>query len=99
MRSQRVLRRHSDGSLTTHAELTPLGAGWLNDMVVDLSGRAYLDFNRGRLYGRGEGADAIAVVEPDGSVRLAEHDVWSPNGMAISEDGRRLTVASFGGPS
>jgi sugar lactone lactonase YvrE len=98
MRSQRVLRRHPDGRLTTHAELGGLGAGWLNDMVVDSSGNAYLDFNRGRLYGRApDEPDAIALVEPDGRARLVAGDVHSPNGMAVSEDGRVLVVADMHG--
>jgi sugar lactone lactonase YvrE len=98
MRSQRVLRRGLDGGVTTHAELAGLGAGWLNDMVVDTTGRAYLDFNRGRLYGRvPDEPDAIALVDPDGRPRLVAGDLRSPNGMAVTEDGGTLVVAEFRG--
>lgn len=51
MRSQRILRRTLDGRLAVHADLSRLRPGWLNDMVVDGRGCAYLNFNQGPLYG------------------------------------------------
>lgn len=66
------------------------------DMVVDGLGRLFIDcIMPGRDLDRpGEDfGDAIAVVEPNGECRVATDGVYSPNGLAITPDGRRLIVA------
>src|SRR3984957_13795299 len=42
MRDRRVLRQLSDGTLVEHADLTAVCPGFLNDMLVDGAGRAYV---------------------------------------------------------
>jgi sugar lactone lactonase YvrE len=91
--------RLSDHSL--YADLSYLrtvGAPFheLLDMVVDGRGRLFISCAMpGRDLSRpGEDlGDAIAVVQPGGEVRVATDGVYSPNGLAITPDGRRLVVA------
>jgi sugar lactone lactonase YvrE len=71
-----------------------------NDMVVDSSGRAYVgnfgfDFEtRGAEFV----AAAIALVDPDGAVRVAADGLAFPNGSVITPDGATFIVGeSFGG--
>lgn len=97
MLQRRLYRRHA-GVLRLHAELGALHPGQSNDMVVDSGGRAYVgnigfDFHAGELFR----PTAIALVDPDGTVRQAADDVACPNGSVITPDGSRFIVAeSFG---
>jgi sugar lactone lactonase YvrE len=73
-------------------------------MVVDAQGRAYVgnfgfDFH-GALDERGAAsvfadheAAKLALVEPDGTVRVAADDMHFPNGTVITPDGRTLIIA------
>jgi sugar lactone lactonase YvrE len=81
-----LLRRESDGELVTHAILSSLASIW-NEIVVD---------GRGNIYINGGGFDApgiIALVTPDGSVRLVADGIAFPNGMAVTPDNQTLIVA------
>jgi sugar lactone lactonase YvrE len=90
---QRLLRREPDGSLVTHADLAPISNKPWNDLVVDATGNAYVN-NIGFDFPGGEPAPGlIALVTPDGDVRLVGDDFAFPNGMAITADGARLIVA------
>jgi sugar lactone lactonase YvrE len=90
-----LLRREADGSLGTHADLMAASdpaAG--NELVVDGRGNAYVngggfDLMAGEPFAPG----IIALVAPDGAVRLAAEDLAFPNGMAIMPDGATLVVA------
>src|SRR5215475_5212709 len=87
----RLLRRESDGSLVTHAELGK--PGW-NDIVVDGRGNAYVnrvgfDLMAGAAFEPG----SVVVVTADGSVRPVADDIAFPNGMAVTPDNRVLIVA------
>ncbi|MGD1095756.1 MAG: SMP-30/gluconolactonase/LRE family protein [Bryobacteraceae bacterium] len=42
MRDRKVLRREVDGSLVTHADLSSLAPWYVNDMLVDHDGRAWV---------------------------------------------------------
>jgi sugar lactone lactonase YvrE len=42
MRDRKILRRETDGSLVTHADVSALAPGFLNDMLVDRDGRAWV---------------------------------------------------------
>ncbi|MFI6594653.1 SMP-30/gluconolactonase/LRE family protein [Nonomuraea sp. NPDC050536] len=76
----RLLRREPDGTLVTHADLTPLGQVF-NELVVDARGNAYVN-----------GANLV-LVTPDGrATEVAAELAWG-NGMAISDDGSTLIVA------
>lgn len=92
-----VLRREPDGSVSTHADLTHLAVGPLNDMVVDRWGRAYVgangidDFDARRPL---RGTGCIIRIDPDGTASVAAPEVDAPNGPVITRDGRRYIVAS-----
>lgn len=103
MTKRRVLRRGADGALSVHADLSGLATWHCNDMVVDVQGRAYVgnfgfDYEAA-LADRGlEGilkdntTAKLALVEPDGAVRVAADDLHFPNGTVITPDGRTLIL-------
>jgi len=92
-----LLRREPDGSLVPHADLSGLTQSGWNDIVCDREGRAYVnsigfDFPGGEFR-----PGLVAVVETDGTARVAAEGLAFPNGMAISPDGSTLVVAeSYG---
>jgi sugar lactone lactonase YvrE len=94
---QRLLRREPNGSMVTHADLAPVSKKPWNDLVVDANGNAYVN-NIGFDFPGGEPAPGlIALVTPDGGVRVVADDLGFPNGMAITADGATLIVAeSYG---
>ncbi|HMD22231.1 MAG TPA: SMP-30/gluconolactonase/LRE family protein [Alloacidobacterium sp.] len=82
-----LLRQESDGSLVTHADLTPISnQGW-NEIVVD---------GRGNIYANG-GPGIIALVTPDGTARQVADGIAFPNGMAITPDNKTLIIAESHG--
>ncbi|AEA23611.1 SMP-30/gluconolactonase/LRE family protein [Pseudonocardia benzenivorans] len=93
-----VLRLDADGSVSTHADLSGIAVGPLNDMVVDPAGRAYVgasgvdELSAPRpLVGTG----SIIRVDPDGSARIVAPEMDSPNGPVITADGKQYVVASL----
>jgi sugar lactone lactonase YvrE len=82
-----LLRRESDGTLVTHADLRGLSGGFWNEIVVD---------GRGSIYING-GSGIIALVEPDGSARQVADGIAFPNGMAVTPDNRTLIIAESHG--
>ncbi|MCW2495260.1 SMP-30/gluconolactonase/LRE family protein [Jatrophihabitans sp.] len=95
MRSCRVYRQDA-GGLHLYADLSAVGDGWINDMVVDGRGRAYVGFTGGGLYANEDGTSAIICVESDGSWWVATTEVSIPNGTVISPDNGTLVVAESG---
>src|SRR5436190_23703102 len=65
-------------------ELEPYGASGqpFNEIVVDASGRAWVDMP-GSMPWEERRPGIVAVVLPDGSSRKVADDVWFPNGMAV----------------
>ncbi len=94
MRDRAVLRVSDRGQPELLADLSSLVGGDTNDMVVDGRGNAYVG-NFGYDYAAGEErrAAVLVLVEPSGSARVVAEDVWFPNGMAVSPDGRTLYLA------
>ena len=87
----RLLRRESDGSLVTHADLGR--PGW-NDIVIDGRGNAYVNragFNP--MAGEEFRPGSVHLVTADGSVRQVADDIAFPNGMAVTADNSTLIVA------
>jgi sugar lactone lactonase YvrE len=90
-----LLRRESDGSLVTHADLSrasdpPAG----NELVVDGRGNAYVngggfDLMAGEAFAPG----IVALVTPDGSARQVADGIAFPNGMLVTPDNATLIVA------
>jgi sugar lactone lactonase YvrE len=78
------------GRLRVHADLAGHCNGFLNDMVVDARGNAYVG---ARNLPAGEGNDVVVVVRPDGQCDVGAERMRSPNGSAVLADGRTLVVA------
>jgi len=95
MHDQRLLAWRGAGSaLEIVADLSAHAGGPCNDMVVDAHGRAYVGNFGFDLYAREEArSTALLRVDPDGSVHRVASDLWFPNGMVITPDGRTLIVA------
>jgi sugar lactone lactonase YvrE len=90
-----LLRRESDGSLVTHADLSRASdpaAG--NELVVDGRGNAYVNGGGFDLMAGEEFAPGIvALVTPDGSARQVADGIAFPNGMVVTPDDSTLIVA------
>jgi sugar lactone lactonase YvrE len=94
---RRTILRVENGATELHADLSSLPAEWLNDMVVDGNGRAYVDAITHRVDpGGDEPLDRIVCVEPDGSWFVAAERALRPNGILITADGSQLIHASTG---
>jgi sugar lactone lactonase YvrE len=96
MRHRRLLRI-VDGRPEIHADLAGVTGDFLNDMVVDGDGRAYVGARSSDLYAGMapemlQPLDSLVIVDPDGALRVVSGLV-SPNGMVISPDGATLTIA------
>ena len=81
-----VLRRESDGTLITHADLRGLSAAGWNEIVVDGRGNAYIN-----------GGPGIIQLTSDGSVREVASSFAFPNGMAVTPDNSTLIIAESHG--
>lgn len=85
-REGRLVRRASDGSLTTYADLSHIAATAWNEIVIDGRGNAYVN-----------SAEAIALVAPGGAARKVADGGAFPNGMAVTPDNRTLVMAESHG--
>jgi sugar lactone lactonase YvrE len=94
MQRRCLLEQRAGGVLGVVAELGDLVAGDCNDMVVDARGNAYIG-NFGYDYAGGEErrATVLVMVDARGDARAVADDLWFPNGMVITPDGRTLFVA------
>lgn len=97
---QRQLLRINKEATSVHADLTPLCQFVLNDMST-VANRAYVSQPGFDIWGEeAHGMPAptdLILVQPDGSSSIAASDMMSPNGMAISPDGKTLYVAESTG--
>jgi sugar lactone lactonase YvrE len=94
---KRRLMRLRDGKLDLHADLADFPGDFLNDMVVDDVGRAYVGSRSRQLspaihYSAPGGPDCVIAVEPDGRASIAADGLCAPNGTVISPDGRTLVI-------
>src|ERR671915_593032 len=83
----RLLRHEPYGTLVTHADLSGLVDGFINEIVVDSRGNAYV--NGGNFdFSTGAGVESgfVALVLPDGSAQQVADNIAFGNGMAITED-------------
>jgi sugar lactone lactonase YvrE len=94
---RRVLLRLDGATPQVHADLGPVGRDFLNDMLIDPEGRAYVGCRSEALRPARRpidtASDAIAIVEPDGTVRPGAASMTSPNGTVLTADGTTLIVA------
>lgn len=97
MRDRRILRREADGTLVTHADLSGVATGHLNDMSVDEHGRAYVgNFGFDLMSGAPMATTALHRVDPDGTVTEVATDLWFPNGSGITPAGTLVVNETFG---
>lgn len=77
-----------------YADLSTLFTGYIGDMVADAAGRVYVDDVGSRVFeGDSKRTGRIVVVEPDGSASVAADELWFPNGIVITGDGKTLIVS------
>jgi len=94
MRDRKILRREVNGSLVTHAELSGLAPWYLNDMLVDHDGRAWVgNFGFDLMGGAPACTTVLVCVELDGTAKVAADELGFPNGMVLTPDGGTLIVA------
>jgi sugar lactone lactonase YvrE len=92
MTRRQLLRLECTG-LATHADLSDKIPYFLNDMTIDLAGRAYVG-NIGFDYYAGDEfrPSSVWLVTADGEARLAAGELLAPNGSAVTSDGKTLIV-------
>ncbi len=96
--TDRRLLRVVDGEVSTHADLSDVCGGHLNDLVVDASGRAFVgDFGFDLMGGGTPDAASLKRVDPDGTVTVVADNLRFPNGSVITPDGGTLIVGETWG--
>jgi sugar lactone lactonase YvrE len=93
------LMTYADGQLSLYADLSGIATGTIDDMIVDGLGRAYvgdLGFDLPPPPDRGA-LGRIILVMPDGERRVVADGLRFPNGIAVSDDNKRLVVAEMDG--
>ncbi len=94
MEPRKVMRVEADGRVVEHADLSGIATHNANDMITAADGTAYVGNFGFSLFPLGEPCKAaLAKVAPDGRVSVAADDLFFPNGIALSADGRTLIVA------
>jgi sugar lactone lactonase YvrE len=90
-----ALLRLDDDAFVVHADLEPVVGPWpCNDMAVDQRGNAYVGgFGYDIFGGAPMVPTRLALVYPDGGVRVVGDRVEFPNGTVVTPDGRTLIVA------
>jgi sugar lactone lactonase YvrE len=97
MRDRKVLRREPDGTLVTHADLSGQVTHFLNDMVVDTRGRAYVgNFGFDLMNGAPARTASLYRADPDGTVTEVAGDLHFPNGAVITPGGTLIVGETFG---
>lgn len=92
------LYKLQNGKSTLYADMAGIMTGYCGDMVIDKSGRVFLDDTGARvLHGEEPAAGRLLRIDTDGSVHRVAEDIVFPNALCISADGATLYNAeSFG---
>jgi sugar lactone lactonase YvrE len=79
-----------------YIDLSDLAPGWVNDILVDRSGRVYVGNFGYDLFSEEPRATRLIVVEPDRTAWLAPDELLFPNGMVKRSDGALIVAETFG---
>jgi sugar lactone lactonase YvrE len=92
---RRILEVGESGN-RPYADLAELAPGWLNDMLVDRTGRVYVGNFGYDLFADEPRATSLILVDADGTATMQPDEVVFPNGMVKRSDGRLVVAESFG---
>ena len=94
---ERRLMRIKGSNLEQHADLTGVSP-FLNDMVVDRQGRAYVgNFGFDVLKGEPAKPGSVVLVQPDVRVSVVAQGLNGPDGSVLTADGHLVVAESFAG--
>ncbi|KAM0446971.1 hypothetical protein ACHAPV_010291 [Trichoderma viride] len=98
MFNAKLYRRDTSGNNILYTDMSSVMTGYCGDMVIDNTGRVYLDDTGARvLHGEQPRPGRLLIIETDGSVKVAEENIVFPNALFISTDGKTLYCAeTFG---
>jgi sugar lactone lactonase YvrE len=91
MLDRKLIAVGRDGQQRIYADVSHLSRNFINDMVVDASGRAYVGSRNGGM--PASKSDSLLLALPDGTTRVLLDDMVSPNGAVITPDGKSLIIA------
>jgi sugar lactone lactonase YvrE len=91
----RLILEIGDSGNRVYADLAEVAPGWLNDMLVDRSGRIYAGNFGYDLFSEDPRPTHLAMVDRDGAVTLQPDEVLFPNGMVMRADGRLVVAETF----
>jgi sugar lactone lactonase YvrE len=91
MLDRRLIAVGRDGQQRIYADLSHLSRNFINDMVVDAKGRAYVGSRNGGA--PATKSDSLLLAEPNGDTRILLDGMVSPNGAVITPDGQSLIIA------
>lgn len=80
---KRLLAQGADGGLDLVADLSDLGSGPFNELVVSTAGNIYVN----------GGSGSVVCVGPGGAIHQSADGLHWPNGMALLNEERTLVVA------
>jgi sugar lactone lactonase YvrE len=96
MLENRLAHLGNEARLESYTDLTPYVRHGPNDMVVDTRGRCYVgSFGFDRDGGESPRSTDLLLVEAPGKVRIVATDLWFPNGITITSDGRLVVAESY----
>ena len=89
----RLLRLDPEG-VTEVVDLNKFGTVYLNDMVVDKKGHAYIgNFGFDYFHEKPFAPTKLILVTPDGDAKIVAEDMTFPNGAVITPDDQTLIIA------
>ena len=91
MLDRKLIAVGRDGTQRVYADVSHLSRNFINDMVVDAQGRAYVGSRNGG--NPASKSDGLLLAEPNGGTRMLLDDMVSPNGAVITPDGKQLIIA------
>jgi sugar lactone lactonase YvrE len=91
MLDRKLIAVGRNGSYRTYADVSHLSRNFINDMVVDSQGRAYVGSRNGGT--PASKSDSLLLALPDGDTRILLDDMVSPNGAVITPNGKSLIIA------